>query len=187
MIVPIGRVWSGLRLTAVGIVMSAGACTSGPADGSSATSGLPPTASIHELMVSVIDPAADTLWKSVATIVTDRGAEERQPRSQEDWDSVRSAAVRLVESSHLLLMSDEDVAREDPEAWNRLVADFSRVSVTMLDAIERRDVDRLFDEGGPLDLTCAGCHRRYWDSEDDAQRRIPSMQRDEEAAAPPPR
>ena len=167
--------------------MSAAACTSGPADMSSAMAGLPPTASIHELMLSVIDPAADTLWNSVATIATDRGVEERQPRAQEEWDSVRSAAIRLVESSHLLLMSDEDVAREDPEAWNRLVGDFSRVSVTMLDAIDRRDVDRLFDEGGPLDLTCAGCHREYWDSEDDAQRRIPSMQRDAAAGAPPAR
>ena len=131
-------------------------------------------------MVSVIDPAADTLWTAVATVVTEDGIDERQPRSTEEWDRVRGAAARLVESAHVLSMTTEDVAREDPAAWSRLVADFSRVSTTMLEAVDRRDVGRLFDEGGPLDLTCAACHRRYWDSQDDAQRRIPSMQREVE-------
>ena len=138
-------------------------------------------------MLTVIDPAAATLWRSVATIVTDRGVEERRPQTHVEWARVRRAAFRLVESARLLLESDEDVAREDPEGWRRLVTDFSRVSITMLEAVERRDVERLFDAGGPLDLTCASCHRRYWDREDEALRRIPSMQRDTAPKAMPVR
>ena len=32
----------------------------------------------------------------------------------------------------------------------------------MLTAVENRDADLLFDEGGPLDVTCDRCHQRYW-------------------------
>ena len=89
-------------------------------------------------MVAVIDPAADAVWSSVGTIVTAQGVEERRPRTREEWARLRNAAAHLVESADLLLKSDEAVAREDASAWNRLVADFSRVSFTMLEAVERR-------------------------------------------------
>jgi plastocyanin len=51
---------------------------------------------------------------------------------------------------------------EDFEAWTRLVTDYHRVAVTMFDAVTNRDADRLFDEGGALDVTCERCHQRYW-------------------------
>ena len=50
--------------------------------------------------MSVVDPSADTLWTAVGTIVTDQGVQEVRPRTQEEWDAVRTAAVHLVESSH---------------------------------------------------------------------------------------
>ena len=50
---------------------------------------------------------------------------------------------------------------EDPQTWNRMVTDLYRVSTSMLEAVEDRDADRLFDEGGPLDVTCERCHQRY--------------------------
>ena len=135
-------------------------------------------------MLSVIDPAADNVWEAVATIVTHDGIEERRPRTDEEWEALRHEAVRLVESTNLLLMRDREVARpgfrsenpgielepeqiqalidEDPQTWNRMVTDLYRVSTSMLEAVEDRDADRLFDEGGPLDVTCERCHQRYW-------------------------
>ena len=90
----------------------------------------------------------------------------------------------LVESTNLLLMHDRDVAHpdfrsenpgielepeeiqalidEDPETWDQLVGDLYRVSVSMLEAVDNKDADRLFDEGGPLDVTCERCHQKYW-------------------------
>ena len=135
-------------------------------------------------MLSVVDPAADAIWESVATIVTHEGTEERRPRTDEDWETLRHEAVRLVEASNLMLMEGRDVARpgfqsenpgielepeevqalieDDFETWARLVADYHRVAVTMFNAVENRDADRLFDEGGALDVTCERCHQRYW-------------------------
>ena len=145
---------------------------------------LRPTASIQDIMLSVVDPAADAIWESVATIVTHEGTTERRPRTDEDWEVLRHEAVRLVESSNLLLMEGRDVARpgfrsenpgielepeevqalidEDFDTWVRLVGDFYRVGATMLRAVENRDADLLFDEGGPLDVTCERCHQHYW-------------------------
>ena len=40
-----------------------------------------PVASVLDLMLGQIDPAADFLWESVATISTEKGIEERQPRT----------------------------------------------------------------------------------------------------------
>ena len=114
-------------------------------------------------MLSVIDPAADAIWESVATIVTHDGVEERRPRTDEDWEALRHEAVRLVEATNLMLMMDRDVARpgfrsenpgielepeevqalidEDPETWEQGVADLYQVAASMLSAVENRDAE----------------------------------------------
>ena len=43
-----------------------------------------PTATIKDIMDSMVDPSADTLWESVATIVSAAGTEERRPKTDED-------------------------------------------------------------------------------------------------------
>ena len=161
-----------------------GGCATDSDDSASSTPSLRPTASVQDLMLSVVDPAADTIWEAVATIVTHEGTEERRPSTDEEWETLRHEAVRLVESTNLLLMRDREVARpgfqsenpgielepeqiqmlidEDPETWDQLVGDLYQVSASMLEAVENKDADRLFDEGGPLDVTCERCHQRYW-------------------------
>ena len=39
---------------------------------------------------------------------------------------------------------------------------FRDVSVEVLQTIEARNADKLFDVGGELDTTCENCHRQYW-------------------------
>ena len=153
-----------------------------------------PTTSVQDIMLSIVDPAADTIWESVATIVTHDGIEERRPSSDEDWEALRMEAVRLVEATNLLLIPGRDVARpgfhsenpgielepeevqelidQDPKAWRRLVGDLFQASSTILSAVEDRDADRLFDEGGPLDVTCERCHQTYWYPGDTALQQI---------------
>src|SRR5262245_5368168 len=63
-----------------------------------------PTATIKDIMDSIVDPSADELWESVATVVTATGTEERQPRTDEEWKAVRQDAIRIVEAANLLLM-----------------------------------------------------------------------------------
>ena len=52
------------------------------------------TATVKDIMDSMVDPIADVIWNSTATIVTYAGIEERQPRTDEDWAKVRQAAIR---------------------------------------------------------------------------------------------
>ena len=121
-------------------------------------------------MLSVIDPSADAIWESVATIITYEGTEERRPRTDEDWEPLRHDAVRLVEATNLLLMADREVARsgfqsenpgielepseiralidEDWDTWERMVRDLYDASMIMLEAVDAKDADMLFDNGG---------------------------------------
>ncbi len=180
-------------MASLGLALLAAAC--GPADETKTDAvQLRPTASIQDIMLSVIDPAADAIWESVATIVTHDGTEERRPSTDEEWEILRHEAVRLLEASNLILMDGRPVARpgfesenpgielepeeiqmlidEDREAWIRYTGDYYTVALRILAAVEAKDADRLFDEGGPLDQTCEGCHRHYWYPDDDTLRRI---------------
>ena len=175
----LGRFW-----VVATLVAAAAGCTSEPQESSSSSPPYQPATSIQDIMLSVIDPAADTIWESVATIVTHDNIEERRPSTDEEWEALRHEAVRLVEATNLLLMPGRDVARpgfrsenpgielepeevqalidEDLATWYRLLGDYYQVASSMLSAINQRDADRLFDEGGPLDVTCERCHQRYW-------------------------
>ena len=187
-----------VRVALVAVALAGmGACSTGP-EPSSSGGDFRPTASVQDLMLSMIDPAADAIWESVATIVTHEGTEERRPRTEEDWAPLLHEAVRLVEASNLLLMEGREVARpgfqsenpgielepdqiqalidEDPDTWERLVADYYREAATMLSAIEARDADRLFDEGGALNTACERCHQRYWYPGDTALQRIQAVE-----------
>ncbi len=44
-----------------------------------------PDASIQDLMENVVDHNADILWESVAVISSEKGIEERMPRTDEEW------------------------------------------------------------------------------------------------------
>src|SRR5262245_14962850 len=69
------------------------------------------TATIKDIMDSMVDPSADTLWESVATIVSAAGTEERQPRTDEEWKNVHRKAIELVEATNLLIIEGRHVAK----------------------------------------------------------------------------
>jgi hypothetical protein len=143
-----------------------------------------PTATVQDIMLSMVDPKADNIWNSVATIVTLQGTEEKRPRTDEDWANLRHDAITLVEATNLLLIEGREVAKSgvksenpgielepaqiaeriagDRETWKKMVGGLYDVSLTMLQAIDAKDVDKLFDKGGDLDGACESCHRQYW-------------------------
>lgn len=145
-----------------------------------------PTASIQEIMQSVIDPAADALWASVATISTEKGIEERQPRTDEEWAEVRRKAVIVIEASNLLVMQGRRVvaegkALEDAHIESNLTSEqiqklidsdhatftekahgLHSAGIAVLAAIDARNVEALSESGGALDEACESCHMKYW-------------------------
>src|SRR5262245_10045017 len=142
------------------------------------------TATIKDIMDSVVDPSADFLWDSVATIVTKKGTEERKPRTDMEWKEVRRRAIALVEATNLLIMDGRKVAKpgeksENPgielgpeEIQGLIDADHASLvkfahglhdaGMKALAAIDKKDADALSDSGEAIDEACEQCHLKYW-------------------------
>jgi hypothetical protein len=132
----------------------------------------------------MVDPSADVLWQSVATIVSAAGTEERQPRTDDDWKNVHRSAVILVEATNLLRMDGRHVAKAkeksenpgielEPEQMEKLIDDdrqafvkFARAlhdaAIPALRATEERNPAALLDAGEGIDTACENCHLKYW-------------------------
>ena len=145
-----------------------------------------PVASLQDLMVAVIDPAADALWDSVGSETTKAGVVERQPRSDDDWQALRKQAVTLVESANLLRVPQRPVTLagakvedahvagvlsaeaiqlaidRDRPAFEVQVANFQTVAGKLLKAVDDKSVPGLLEAGGHLQEACESCHARYW-------------------------
>ena len=159
-----------------------------------------PDASIQDLMQNVVDHNADILWESVAVISSEKGIEERMPRTDEEWATVRAAAVTLAEATNLLMIPDRKVVHEgkvlqDSEVEGILKAgqiqsliDGDRTkfaskalalhsaALAALAAIDAKDHNKLSDIGGAIDEACEQCHTTYW---------YPDEKKPEEAAEAP--
>jgi hypothetical protein len=144
------------------------------------------TASIQELMDSVIDPAADALWDSVGITVTAKGTEMRQPRSDEEWQEARRRAIALVEGTNLLIMDGRKLVapgsevldqntqgvvsakegQELLESQHQTFVQFSRalhdVGEQMLKAIDAKDAAGMMNAGAAMDGVCENCHLKFW-------------------------
>jgi hypothetical protein len=123
----------------------------------------PPFAAVvdfKQLMQWVIDPAADVIWDSVQTIITEKGTKEIAPQTDEQWAGVRNSAATLAESGNLLMM--EGRARDNKE-WMTAARRLSTSASHALKAAEAKQVDALFTAGEEIYHACDGCHQRYAD------------------------
>ena len=143
-----------------------------------------PTATIKDIMDSTVDPSADFLWDSVATVVTAAGTEERAPRTDEEWINVRRRAIQLLEATNLLQVPGRHVAKpgeksenpgielgpeeietvinQDRAAWIKFAHGLHDAVVPALKAIEAKNVQALSDAGEQIDTACENCHLKYW-------------------------
>jgi hypothetical protein len=69
-----------------------------------------PVATFQEIMDSIVDPAGDYIWKSVATSVDSKGLNETQPRNAAEWHQLRRQAVLPVEAANLIAVPGRRVA-----------------------------------------------------------------------------
>ena len=143
-----------------------------------------PTATVEELMRTMIDPPADAVWDSVVTEATTNGIIEIRPETEEDWFRLRRHAITLAEATNLLVVPNRRVAGPDsrselpgidlhPDAiqqlltenwalWVSAVEMLQRTSVTLVDAIDNQDIDALLVASAELDLACENCHSQFW-------------------------
>lgn len=132
------------------------ACSSAPA-----APAMPPfhtTANMKELMLNVLDPAADGIWESVGTVITAEGTFEKFPSADDEWAVVRMHAIQLAESGNLLLLPSRTGGSADWIAHARALIDVSNRALAIIDA---KDKDALFTVGGDIYDVCTNCHQQF--------------------------
>jgi hypothetical protein len=137
------------------------ACSREPPAPAAPTAAPPPfhtTLTTQQLMGWIIDPTADVIWNSVGTTVSEKGTEEHQPRTDEEWATMRNAAAVLIESGNLLMLDKRPV---DKEQWMTLARGMSDAAQRVLETAETKDVEAYFDAGGALYEACVACHSKY--------------------------
>jgi len=143
-----------------------------------------PTASIQEIMSSIIDTNADDVWNSVATVISKAGIEEKSPKTDEEWAAVRRHAVTLAEASNLLVIEGRKVAADGvttssvpaelsaaeiqktidahPQDFVARAQAFHLAVQKAIVAIDGKNTEALVDAGGGIDKACEACHIQFW-------------------------
>jgi cytochrome c556 len=167
----------------IATAMLAGACMTAPAtEGANPRTDTHPSVTLQELMETRVDPAADALWDSVAFIASEKGEEDRRPRTPAEWASVRTRALELIAAAKELAEPGRRVSAlnakpglgelsaaeiqlrfdADPAAFAERAAVLQSAAREALKAIDAKDADALMNAGGTIDDACEACHVVYW-------------------------
>jgi len=142
------------------------------------------TATIKDIMDSMVDPSGDFMFESVVEIADANGITHKAPQTDEEWEQVRHRALILLEAPNLLIMEGRKVAKPgeksknpevelQPEQIEELVdrdhSGFVRrarklqdAAAMALKAVDAKDKDALFHSIESIDKACENCHLHYW-------------------------
>jgi len=139
--------------------------------------------SIDELMEAVVMPQADVIWSAVQFASTEEGETMIGPATDDEWLALRHSAVTLAEVTNSLMVPGRPAAApgtagnpgelapaeiealigDQRGAWNGFAHALHAVAMETVDAVDARDVDKIFlDIGGRLDEVCESCHLVFW-------------------------
>lgn len=145
--------------------------------------GLTPVLTYRELMGYIIDPISDYVFEAVAYDVTADGVVETVPETDEDWNQVRQAALIIAEGMNLMKMprrvapGDPNVALNPGELppaeieakiaanrdlYVRYADEMREAALQVIQLVNNKDTQGLFDIGGELDTRCENCHLEFW-------------------------
>jgi cytochrome c556 len=139
-------------------------------------------ATVQEMMETQIDPAADALWDSVAFIASEKGEEDRRPRTPAEWAAARQNALTLIKGASDLALPGrrvsglattpgpgelraseiEHLIEADPAAFAKRAHALKSAARAALATIDAKNADALMDAGGVIDAACEACHVVYW-------------------------
>jgi len=142
------------------------------------------TATIKDIMDSMVDPSGDVLFESVVQIADENGITEKAPKTDEEWQEVRRHSFILLEAPNLLTMNGRKVAQPHEKARNpnvelqpeeiqklidsdrpsfvRRARKLQDAAAMALKAIDAKDKDGLFHAIEGIDKACENCHLHYW-------------------------
>ena len=117
-----------------------------------------PVADVKTLMASIMDPTADVYWGAVGTVIDETGEHELTPKTAEEWDAVRNAAITVAESGNLLMMPSR---AKDGGEWMQSARRLIETAENAIRAAESRDRTAVFDRGAEMYDACVNCHVKY--------------------------
>jgi cytochrome c556 len=137
---------------------------------------------IVDLMDSIVMPSAQIVWDAVAFESTTEGDIVTGPKTDEDWQKLRWAAVALAESANNLAVPGRKVSHPGakaaegelaPEkiqalidanrpAWVAHAHVLYAAAMEAVKAIDAKNADGVSDAGGTIDSACEGCHLEFW-------------------------
>ena len=143
-----------------------------------------PTATIKDLMQSVVDPSADVVWLAVTTVESKKGTVDTAPKTDEEWAKVRKSAIALTEAANLLIVPGRHVAKageksetpgvelepsemealivKDIPAFHKRAKALHDAGVAAIEAVDAKDAQKVFEVGEKIERACEGCHSQYW-------------------------
>jgi hypothetical protein len=162
--------------------------TNQPASGPRSLIGEPitPVVSVKELMKYMIDPVSDNIFDAVWWDTTKAGVVKHEPKTEDDWDRVRTGAVSLAEGIELLkvprpwtppgdvnnstgpnppeLSPTEIQAKleKDPVFWEAKIQALRNAALEVVEVAKKKDVSALFSASADVDEACEACHLEYW-------------------------
>jgi hypothetical protein len=142
------------------------------------------TATVKDIMDSMVDPSGEFVFESIQEIADEHGITEKAPKTDEEWEEVRHRLLILLEAPNLLTMDGRKVARPEDRSRNPQVENEPEQVQKLLDAdrpafvrrarklqdaatlaikaVDAKDKDALFQAIDGIDKACEGCHLHYW-------------------------
>lgn len=130
-------------------------CSESNTSGPSQT--LSPATTVHQTMIWILDPAADLVWGSAGTVITEAGEKDLSPTTDEEWENVVRSAAIIAESGNLLMMHGRSY---NPD-WLEYSQGLSTAGTLALKAAQAKDSDALFNAGGRIYQVCKACHSQF--------------------------
>lgn len=138
---------------------------------------------VYTVMKDVVAPQADRLWDVGNRAVNDDGEPDGSQLSAQDWEKLADAAahmkaaatslatsgaisvappgVKIAESAATPEQIGQFIAK-DRKGFAQHAADLADVSEAYLQAAATRDVVKLADAAGRMDVVCEACHMQFW-------------------------
>ena len=143
------------------------------------------TASFQELMDAEMDATSEKIWNAVSIVNDESGTHQKTPTTPADWQELRRQAIRLAETANLLMIPGRPVAgpnvkttvksmepldvaaiqkrlAANPAALAAFAQSARTVALQLVDAVDRREVQKFSDLGSSLDEVCEACHKTFW-------------------------
>ncbi|HKE82651.1 MAG TPA: hypothetical protein VKB50_02815 [Vicinamibacterales bacterium] len=183
-----GWMFSFVVTLGIGSLLVTSACQSQQAASAPAPAVAPPeytpTATIKDIMQSVVDPNADVVWLAVTTVQSAKGTVDTAPKTDEEWTKVRHGAIALTEAANLLIVPGRHVARpgeksetpgvelepsemealinKDIPAFRMRAKALHEAGLAALQAVDAKDAQKVFEVGEQIEQACENCHKQYW-------------------------